>query len=133
MPAPTLPAAPPAPFRSHRHVADPERNGGNPDRCYWFMLACELYFSEYPEMSSSQKVTSMIQCLSGQAYIWAEAIWRRRRALSMSYKEFLAQFQSLTTQTKDGRVVNGSSFSGRAHQQYAVEFQISSAIQTSLP
>lgn len=69
------PPIPLAPSRSHHHNVVSECYDGNPEGCRRFVLACELYFLEYPEMPPQEKVTFMIQCLTAWAYDWAEAVW----------------------------------------------------------
>lgn len=94
VPATPLPPASSGPLCSYRHAVVSDHYGGYPDRCHQFVLACELYFMDYPQMSSHEKVT-FIWCLTGWVYDWAEAIWRQDRVLTMPYCEFLAQFLEL--------------------------------------
>lgn len=45
---------------SHHHALILECYRADPDGCRRFVLACKLYFSEYPEMTLAQKVTFLI-------------------------------------------------------------------------
>lgn len=57
-PAPLPPTQFMATFvKTPRHASLPEHYGGDPDTCRSFLLACDLYFEEYPEMTSLQKVS----------------------------------------------------------------------------
>lgn len=47
----------------------PEKYGGDASGCWNFLLSCELYFSEFPEMTSIQKVSMLIQRLTGRAQV----------------------------------------------------------------
>lgn len=79
-------------------------------------------------MSSIQKVTFMIQCLSGQVYDRAEAIRRRDRELIMSYGEFLTQFQAVIdhpdqVQSNSHQLLSLRQGSSQV-SDYAIEFQL---------
>lgn len=46
-------------------VALPERYSWDPSGCCMFVLACELYFAEFPSLTDTQKISTLIQRLSG--------------------------------------------------------------------
>lgn len=91
----SLPPLEPGLQAHHRHAVHPEHYRGDPADCHKFLLPCELYFVAYPEMTSMQKVSFVIQSLTAQAYDRAVAICNRERQLIANYEEFLHQFQAV--------------------------------------
>jgi len=54
-----------------------------------FMLQCNLYFSQFPDATESQKVAFALSCLKGPAAIWAEMFMKK------SLQNQMTSFQSL--------------------------------------
>lgn len=52
-------------------AAMPEQYGGDPAG---FLLACELYLQEFPDLTPQQRVSTAIQCFTGRVLDWAIAI-----------------------------------------------------------
>lgn len=103
--------------------------GGHPDGCKKFMLACKLYFSAFPEVTSADKVRFLVKCLTGRFQEWATAIWSHNLQLTTSYKAFLRQFQAVfdhpgRTSKQRQLSVQQCSFTVA---EYALDFQIVAA------
>lgn len=89
-PTPPLPA-PPVTVQSRplllpqAHASPPEQYAGDPAGCRNFILECELYFSDFPERSATQRIAFMMQHLSSHALDWAAAAWRAGGNIAMGY------------------------------------------------
>lgn len=99
---PAAPQAPGAPVLPR--PAPPERYGGNPEGCKLFLLFCELYLADFPNMTDVQKVSFVTQHLPGRALDWATAVWSTEGATTARYRRFLeALAQSSTIPTRGKR------------------------------
>lgn len=84
-----------------RHAATPERYGEDSggDR---FLLACKLYCAEFPGMTDKQRVSLLMQRMTGRAMDWAAAVWRAEGLPTTSYAEFTRQFWLVFDHPKHG-------------------------------
>jgi len=72
-----------------------------------FVLQCNLYFSQFPNATKSQKVAFALSCLKGPAAIWAETFVKK------SLQNQMTSFQSLVQELeamwgvvdKEGRAI----------------------------
>lgn len=76
---------------------------GNPEGCRKFLLACELYLAEFPDFTPMQKLSAVVQCLTGRALDWALVIWRWGGASSSDYGEFVREFKALFDHPDQGQ------------------------------
>lgn len=60
--------------------------------CLNFVLACDLYYTEFPELSVTQWISTVIQRLSGRAMEWAAAACRVGGTLTTNYAAFVQEF-----------------------------------------
>lgn len=83
------------------HALLPKRYSGDLARCENFVLACDLHFAEFLTLTSTQKISTLIQRLVGGAWDWAAAVWRTNdpsaRTTQVSYS---VSKQTLIIQTK---------------------------------
>lgn len=56
--------------------------------CQNFLLACELYYTEFPMTTSVQKISFLIQMLTGRAQDWTAAVGQQGRATMLNYAAF---------------------------------------------
>ena len=126
------PAAPPAPGAPVLpRPAPPERYGGDPEGCKRFLLTCELYLADYPNMTDVQKVSFVTQHLTGRALDWATAVWSTGGATTARYRRFLEALRAVFDHPDQGktgerqllRIKQGST----PVAEYAVKFQVLAA------
>lgn len=136
--APVSPAVPAAPASSGANLQNPgcapffptllpEHYNGDPEGCSKFVLACELYFTELPSLTSAHKV-SMIQRLTGRVQDWAVAICRQGNSVVQDYRLFVQRFRAVFNQGWSSsqrllRLRQGSD----AAADYAIQFWVLAA------
>lgn len=81
----------------------PERYAGDPEGFCNFMLACELYLSEFPELTDKQWIAMLIQRLTGSAQELAAVVWRSGCTLVMDFTAFTDQFQEVFDHPDQGQ------------------------------
>lgn len=88
-PASTASPAPLQPYARApvQYSALPELYGGDCAGCRTFLLACELYRAEFLELR--QRISTVVQRVTGRTLEWASAIWRKGGAPTMDYGAFL--------------------------------------------
>ena len=59
-------------------------------KCGGFLLQCSLYFAHQMRAPTTErsKVATVIYLLTGQALLWATAVWERGEEELGSYEEF---------------------------------------------
>lgn len=67
------------------------------------MLAYELYFAEFPEMTDKQRMTTLIQQIMGHAQEWAVTIWRSGGVLASDYMAFMQEFRDVFNHLDQGQ------------------------------
>lgn len=77
------------------HTSLPERFTGEPEDCHNFLLACKLYLAEFPELTDFQRISMVIQRLSGNAQEWAASIWLAGGTLTRDYQAFQQHFREV--------------------------------------
>lgn len=65
--APQPPAPPPSRPVAAIHASLPELYPGDPDKCCHFLLACDLYFAEFPDITVRRMISTVIQQLTRHA------------------------------------------------------------------
>lgn len=75
---------------------------GGSRRCGRFLLACELYYAEHPEITETQRISLLIQCFKGSAMDWAAVVWKAAGKLTRDYSTFLNQFWLVFDHPKHG-------------------------------
>lgn len=93
-------AASPAPLHPYarasvHHSVLPKRYGGDPAGCQTFLLARELYLAEFPELTPRQRISTVVQRLTGRTLEWAYAIWCKGGTATMDYGAFLQEFKAV--------------------------------------
>lgn len=87
---PAAPLPPASPMPSHRHAVLPKCYKGYLNGCYWFVLVCKLYFTEFPEMTSPRRCLSSFSVSRG-GFITGLWPFRWRQVTT----QFLLHFQTV--------------------------------------
>lgn len=94
-------------------------------------MACNLYFTEYREMSDQQIISMLIQCFTARAMDWAATVWKAGSLPTSSYTEFVRQIwivfnhpeHGLTSEQQLLNLCQGETSAA----QYAISFRVLAA------
>jgi len=72
-----------------------------------FVLQCNLYFSQFPDATESQKVAFALSCLKGPAAIWVETFMKKSPMNQMtSFKSLVQELEAMWgVVDKEGRAI----------------------------
>lgn len=90
--------------------------------CKNFLMTCDLYFVEFPEMTQHQKISLLVQQLTGRVLDWAAVVWRDGSSKFQDYLQFNSDFpdQGKSSSTCLLQLCQGK----RSAAEYSINFSI---------
>lgn len=99
--------------------------------CKKFLLACELYLTDYPELSDRKKISFITQQLTRQVMDWATAVWSGDGIVTSSYNRFIHAFRVILDHPVYGKTEEQQLLRLKQGHltvaDYAIKFRISPA------